>query len=196
MTTEDRPEASSRCDEAMIKRPVYVDPKGWEALTGISKSTWAKRRRTGDTPPFIKLGKSVRYPVRAGLDWLARRQRQYALRTEDKLANGVRNLASNQNEQPCVSLPSSANSGHRQGKELAHSAYAGSESAAEPSPSSHYQDRRLTPGKPAGKLSARAPVHPGLDDRPSSLTPFVGEAEQAPVDLQSTEKNNGGEGAS
>ena len=44
-----------------------------QAIFGVErypKSTLAKRRRTGDSPPFMKLGKSIWYPVRAGLDWL------------------------------------------------------------------------------------------------------------------------------
>jgi predicted DNA-binding transcriptional regulator AlpA len=69
------PVLAVRSDDIATDPPAYVDPRGWEALTGISKSTWAKRRRTGDTPPFVKLGKSIRYPVRTGLDWLARRVR-------------------------------------------------------------------------------------------------------------------------
>jgi predicted DNA-binding transcriptional regulator AlpA len=67
--------SATRPSDLATARPAYVDPKGWEALTGISKSTWAKRRRTGDTPPFVKLGKSIRYPVQTGLEWLARRAR-------------------------------------------------------------------------------------------------------------------------
>jgi predicted DNA-binding transcriptional regulator AlpA len=53
----------------------YVDTEGLEALTGVSSSTWAKRRLSGDTPPFIKIGKSVRYHVPTAKAWLARRTR-------------------------------------------------------------------------------------------------------------------------
>lgn len=53
----------------------YVDTKGLEALTGISASTWRKRRLTGDTPPFLKVGKSVRYHIPTVREWMARRQR-------------------------------------------------------------------------------------------------------------------------
>jgi predicted DNA-binding transcriptional regulator AlpA len=51
----------------------YVDTKGLEAITGISASTWNKRRVTGDTPPFMKVGRSVRYHVQTVRDWMAER---------------------------------------------------------------------------------------------------------------------------
>jgi predicted DNA-binding transcriptional regulator AlpA len=54
----------------------YVDVKGLAALTGISASTWNKRRLTGDTPPYTKVGKSVRYHVPTIREWLAARQRR------------------------------------------------------------------------------------------------------------------------
>jgi hypothetical protein len=57
-------------------RQEFVDTNGLERLTGISKSTWNKRRLTGDTPPFIKVGKSVRYHVPTVRAWLAERARR------------------------------------------------------------------------------------------------------------------------
>jgi predicted DNA-binding transcriptional regulator AlpA len=54
----------------------YVDVKGLAAITGISASTWNKRRLTGDTPPYTKVGKSVRYHVPTVREWLAARQRR------------------------------------------------------------------------------------------------------------------------
>jgi predicted DNA-binding transcriptional regulator AlpA len=54
----------------------YVNVKGLAAITGISASTWNKRRLTGDTPPFTKVGKSVRYHVPTVKEWLAARQRR------------------------------------------------------------------------------------------------------------------------
>lgn len=59
-----------------VAQAEYVDTFGLETLTGISRSTWAKRRLTGDTPPFIKIGRSVRYHIPTVLTWLARRQRR------------------------------------------------------------------------------------------------------------------------
>ncbi|HEY8381999.1 MAG TPA: transcriptional regulator [Microvirga sp.] len=54
----------------------YVDVKGLAAITGISASTWNKRRLTGDTPPFAKVGKSVRYHIPTVKDWLEARSRR------------------------------------------------------------------------------------------------------------------------
>ncbi len=54
----------------------YIDTKDLETLTGISASTWRKRRLTGDTPPFLKVGKSVRYHVPTVREWMAGRQRR------------------------------------------------------------------------------------------------------------------------
>ena len=42
-------------------------------ITGISASTWNKRRLTGNTPPFFKIGKSVRYHVPTVREWIAER---------------------------------------------------------------------------------------------------------------------------
>jgi predicted DNA-binding transcriptional regulator AlpA len=39
----------------------YLNTKQLEARSSVSASTWAKRRLTGDGPPFRKIGKSVRY---------------------------------------------------------------------------------------------------------------------------------------
>jgi len=53
-----------------------MGPKGLAAITGISASTWNKRRLTGDSPPFTKVGKSVRYHLPTVREWLAARQRR------------------------------------------------------------------------------------------------------------------------
>jgi predicted DNA-binding transcriptional regulator AlpA len=53
----------------------YVDTRKLAEITGISASTWNKRRLTGDTPPFTKIGKSVRYHVATVKAWMAERER-------------------------------------------------------------------------------------------------------------------------
>lgn len=53
----------------------YVDTRRLAEITGISASTWSKRRLTGDTPPFAKVGKSVRYHVATVKAWMAERER-------------------------------------------------------------------------------------------------------------------------
>lgn len=51
----------------------YVNVRRLAEMTGISASTWNKRRLTGDTPPFSKVGKSVRYHVPTVKEWMAGR---------------------------------------------------------------------------------------------------------------------------
>ncbi len=54
----------------------YVDVRTLAAITGISASTWNKRRLTGDTPPFAKVGRTVRYHLPTVREWMAARQRR------------------------------------------------------------------------------------------------------------------------
>jgi predicted DNA-binding transcriptional regulator AlpA len=53
----------------------YVNVRELAEVTGVSASTWNKRRLTGDTPPFVKVGASVRYHLATAKDWIAARQR-------------------------------------------------------------------------------------------------------------------------
>ncbi len=53
----------------------YVNVRELAEVTGVSASTWNKRRLTGDTPPFVKVGASVRYNLATAKDWIAARQR-------------------------------------------------------------------------------------------------------------------------
>ena len=46
-----------------------------ERRTGIDASTWAKRRLSGDTPQYLKIGRSVRYRWSDVEEWLTRRAR-------------------------------------------------------------------------------------------------------------------------
>jgi len=49
----------------------FIDEGQLEARTGISRRNWERKRIRGDGPPFVKIGRLVRYPV-AELDaWLA-----------------------------------------------------------------------------------------------------------------------------
>jgi predicted DNA-binding transcriptional regulator AlpA len=54
----------------------YQPPRQFAQITGIPESTLAKLRMTGDGPPYVKIGRSVRYPVRAGLEWMAAHRRR------------------------------------------------------------------------------------------------------------------------
>ena len=42
-------------------------------LTGRARSTWQKARLTGDGPPFVRLGRLVRYRKADVVQWLASR---------------------------------------------------------------------------------------------------------------------------
>jgi excisionase family DNA binding protein len=49
---------------------VLLTPKEAAKLLKISRSWLAKARMRGDGPPYIKFGKSIRYPEAALLEWL------------------------------------------------------------------------------------------------------------------------------
>jgi predicted DNA-binding transcriptional regulator AlpA len=55
--------------------PTKIDPllddRDLERLTGGKRSTWQKRRLSGNGPPFIKLGRLVRYRQSEFEAWLA-----------------------------------------------------------------------------------------------------------------------------
>jgi len=51
--------------------PEYETEQELARRTGTAADTWAKRRRTGNGPPFVKLGKSVRYRIADVDAWLA-----------------------------------------------------------------------------------------------------------------------------
>ena len=54
---------------------VLLKPKHAAAFLKLSLSWLAKARQRGDGPPYIKLGKSVRYSKSALFVWLKSRQR-------------------------------------------------------------------------------------------------------------------------
>ena len=47
-----------------------LTPDDLERETGVPKSSWAKRRMTGDCPPYIKIGRRVFYRRRELSLWL------------------------------------------------------------------------------------------------------------------------------
>lgn len=53
-----------------------IDEKELARRTGISASTWSKRGLTGDTPPYIKIGKSCRYEWAKAREWLLQQERR------------------------------------------------------------------------------------------------------------------------
>jgi predicted DNA-binding transcriptional regulator AlpA len=48
-----------------------LDDRELERRTGRKRSTWQKKRLTGDGPPFIRLGRLVRYRQSEFEAWLA-----------------------------------------------------------------------------------------------------------------------------
>jgi predicted DNA-binding transcriptional regulator AlpA len=55
--------------------PEYETEQELARRTGTAADTWAKRRRTGNGPPYLKIGKSVRYRITDVDAWLASCQR-------------------------------------------------------------------------------------------------------------------------
>lgn len=55
-----------------------IDTEELANRTGTGVTTWAKRRMMGEphSPPFLKLGRSVRYRWSDVCDWLETRQRR------------------------------------------------------------------------------------------------------------------------
>jgi hypothetical protein len=63
----------------------YMPPRQFARLIGVSESTLAKKRMAGDGPPYVKVGRSVRYSRDAGLAWMsghARRSTSDRISTE------------------------------------------------------------------------------------------------------------------
>jgi hypothetical protein len=54
----------------------YISTHELAKITGISASTWNKRRFTGDTPPYLKIEQLVRYHLPTVKSWLAARERR------------------------------------------------------------------------------------------------------------------------
>jgi excisionase family DNA binding protein len=59
----------------VIASPALLTPKEAAELLKVSLSYLAKARMRGDGPPFIKVGRSVRYSEAALLQWMKSRQR-------------------------------------------------------------------------------------------------------------------------
>ena len=55
--------------------PVLLTPKEAARLLKVSLSWLAKARMRGDGPPYIQIGRSIRYAEAALLQWMKSRQR-------------------------------------------------------------------------------------------------------------------------
>ena len=61
--------------KAVFALPVLLTPKEAAYRLKLSVSWLAKARMRGDGPPYIKVGRSVRYPEPALLQWMKGRMR-------------------------------------------------------------------------------------------------------------------------
>lgn len=61
---------------------VVVDTEGAAARTGLSVATLEKKRVYGDGPPFLKMGRSVRYRLTDLDAWM---ERQVVSSTSERL---------------------------------------------------------------------------------------------------------------
>ena len=59
-----------------MKSREFVTSRELELITSVAKSTWDKRRVTGDTPPYVKIGRSVRYHLPTAIEWLKNHSRR------------------------------------------------------------------------------------------------------------------------
>jgi len=59
-----------------MSKKEYLNTRELAEATGISASTWNKRRLTGDSPPHLKIGASVRYDLATVRAWMAARERR------------------------------------------------------------------------------------------------------------------------
>lgn len=73
---------------AALPAPRLLTPKEAARFLRVSKSFLAKARMTGDGPPFIKIGRSVRYSEATLHQWMKSRQRLST--TEEREAKKLR----------------------------------------------------------------------------------------------------------
>jgi predicted DNA-binding transcriptional regulator AlpA len=70
-----RPMSDGRAAKAGTGTERLLTPKEESELLRVSTSWLAKRRMDGDEPPYIKLGRSVRYTEAGNLQWMRSCQR-------------------------------------------------------------------------------------------------------------------------
>lgn len=55
---------------------IFIDTKQLAKLTNTSEVNWPRRRCNGEGPPFVKIGRSVRYRLSDVEAWLKQQERQ------------------------------------------------------------------------------------------------------------------------
>ena len=68
-------EVGGAAQKAPTQIPVLLTPKEAATRLKVSPSWMAKARLRGDGPPYIKVGKSIRYPEPGLLQWMKARTR-------------------------------------------------------------------------------------------------------------------------
>jgi hypothetical protein len=63
--------------DRMDPETAYQPPRQFARTTGIPESTLAKMRMRGGGPPYVKIGRSVRYSVSLGLAWMEAHTRRH-----------------------------------------------------------------------------------------------------------------------
>jgi predicted DNA-binding transcriptional regulator AlpA len=78
----DRSRKAARCESGLSKRSlamefsdVLLEPNEAAAFLKVSLSWLAKARMRGDGPPYIRIGRSIRYTEAALMQWMKSRQR-------------------------------------------------------------------------------------------------------------------------
>lgn len=54
----------------------FIDTRQLAELTNTSEISWPRKRCKGDGPPFVKIGRSVRYRLSDVEDWLKQQERR------------------------------------------------------------------------------------------------------------------------
>jgi hypothetical protein len=75
MPVKDAPQIGMRLEKSSTAIPALLTPKEAARLLRFSLSWLAKARMRGDGPPFIKIGRTIRYSEAALIHWMKGRQR-------------------------------------------------------------------------------------------------------------------------
>jgi predicted DNA-binding transcriptional regulator AlpA len=75
MTTHSAPSGVPSPEKPATPSFVLLTPKEAAKLLKVSLSWLAKARMRGDGPPYIRIGRSIRYVLAALIQWMKGRQR-------------------------------------------------------------------------------------------------------------------------
>ena len=75
MTAKDIRQTGTRPENPAMILPIVFTPKEAARSLKLSRSWLAKARMRGDGPPYIRIGRSIRYAEAAVIQWMKSRQR-------------------------------------------------------------------------------------------------------------------------